>query len=243
MSDLTAAVIARFVAELRRSGYRNARSWRGLGTLLGYLRRVGAVPAPASPAPSPITAEEVLLERYRLYLMRERGVCEQAADGYLRKVRRFLAWRASAGGARLEGLTAADVSAFVLAECPGRSTHWGRHLTVSLRSFLGFLHVDGVLDESLARAVPRVAGWRLAGLPQKPATSPAPAGPRSSPRRTSRDAGTSSRSDPSTPETRTAALPSPIARRSGSAAGARSRCRWCSRPEADRRSRPTPPPP
>jgi site-specific recombinase XerD len=39
-------------------------------------------------------------------------------------------------------------------------------LTLSLRSFLAFLHVDGVLEESLARAVPRVAGWRLAGLPR-----------------------------------------------------------------------------
>jgi integrase len=29
-----------------------------------------------------------------------------------------------------------------------------------------FLHVDGVLEESLAGAVPRVAGWRLAGLPR-----------------------------------------------------------------------------
>ena len=29
-----------------------------------------------------------------------------------------------------------------------------------------FLHVDGVLAESLAAAVPRVAGWRLAGLPR-----------------------------------------------------------------------------
>ena len=165
-SDLTPTVIARFVAELRRSGYRNARSWRGFGTLLGYLRRVGAVPVPASPEPAPMTAEEELLERYRRYLMRERGICEQAARGYISKVRRFLAWRAAAGGVGLEGLSAADVSAFVLAECPGRSTNWGRQLTLSLRSFLVFLHLDGVLEESLAGAVPRVAGWRLAGLPR-----------------------------------------------------------------------------
>ena len=54
----------------------------------------------------------------------------------------------------------------MLAECPGHSTHWGRHLTLSLRSFLVFLHLDGVLEESLVSAVPRVAGWRLAGLPR-----------------------------------------------------------------------------
>jgi site-specific recombinase XerD len=40
-------------------------------------------------------------------------------------------------------------------------------LTVTaLRSFLVFLHVDGVIERSLAFAVPSVAGWRLAGLPK-----------------------------------------------------------------------------
>ena len=55
---------------------------RGFGTLLGYLRRVGAVPVPAPPAvPAPVTAEEELLDRYRRYLTGERGVCEQVARG------------------------------------------------------------------------------------------------------------------------------------------------------------------
>lgn len=165
-ADLTPAVIARFGAELRRSGYRNARSWRGFGTLVGYLRRVGAVPLPAPLAAVSVTAEEELLERYRRYLVRERGVCEGTACGYVGKASCFLAWRASAGAVGLEGLTAADVNAFVLAECPGRSANWGRQLTLALRSFLVFLHVEGVLGDSLAGAVPRVAGWRLAGLPR-----------------------------------------------------------------------------
>src|SRR3990172_2873410 len=39
-------------------------------------------------------------------------------------------------------------------------------MVTGLRSLLGFLHVDGVLAESLAGAVPSVAGWRLAGLPR-----------------------------------------------------------------------------
>jgi integrase/recombinase XerD len=165
-SELNPMVLERFIAELGRRGYRNPRSLRGFGTLLGYLRRVGAVPVPAPPVPAPVTAEEELLDRYRRYLIGERGVCEQVARAYIGRVRRFLEWRARVGGARPEGLTGADVSAFVVSECPGRSTRWGRDLTLALRSFLVFLHVDGVLGGSLAAAVPRVAGWRLAGLPR-----------------------------------------------------------------------------
>jgi integrase/recombinase XerD len=54
-SDLTPAVLGReVIAELGTRGYRNARSLRGFGTLLGYLRRVGAAPVPAPPAvPAP----------------------------------------------------------------------------------------------------------------------------------------------------------------------------------------------
>jgi hypothetical protein len=36
----------------------------------------------------------------------------------------------------------------------------------SLRSLLGWLHIDGVLSQSLAWAVTSVASWRLARLPQ-----------------------------------------------------------------------------
>ena len=123
---------------------------------------MGAVPVLPPPSRPPVTVEQELLDRYRRYLTRERGLCAEAAEGYLAKVRRFLAWRVTAGGLVLEELTAADVSAFVLAECPGRSRNWGRQLTLSLRSFLVFLHVDGVLGESLAYVVrgSPVGGWR-----------------------------------------------------------------------------------
>ena len=163
-SDLTPAVLGRFIAELGEAGYRNPRSLRGFGTVLGYLRGVGAVPVPAPPpVPGFATPEEEVLDRYQQYLASERGVCEQVACAYIRQVRRFLGWRAAGDGGALEGLTAAEVSAFVLAECAGGSTRRGSDLTVALRSFLIFLHVEGVLAESLTSAVPRIAGWRLAG--------------------------------------------------------------------------------
>jgi integrase/recombinase XerD len=36
----------------------------------------------------------------------------------------------------------------------------------ALRSLLGFLHVEGILQKSLVAAVPSAASWRLAGLPR-----------------------------------------------------------------------------
>jgi hypothetical protein len=44
---------------------------------------------------------------------------------------------------------------------------------VALRALLRFLHLEGVLERSLAGAVPSVAGWRLSGLP-KPRSTKAP---------------------------------------------------------------------
>ena len=38
---------------------------------------------------------------------------------------------------------------------------------MALRALLRFLHLEGVLERSLASAVPSVAGWRLSGLPKR----------------------------------------------------------------------------
>jgi hypothetical protein len=38
---------------------------------------------------------------------------------------------------------------------------------VALPALLRFLHLEGVLERSLAGAVPSVAGWRLSGLPKR----------------------------------------------------------------------------
>jgi len=67
-----------------------------------------------------------------------------------------------------DGLTAAEVSAYVVAACREPHGRGGsaKLMVTGLRSLLDFLHVDGVLAESLTAAVPSVAGWRLAGLPR-----------------------------------------------------------------------------
>jgi integrase/recombinase XerD len=165
VEDLVEPVVERYMAARRAAGYTNYRTGKALVPLLGYLRGLGAAPPPSAPAV--LTPVEELLARYRRYLIVERGVGGPTARGYLDAVRPFLAGRAGQeGGLELAGLTAADVTAFVLAACPGRAVGPAKLTVTALRSLLGFLHVDGVLPVPLGEAVPSVAGWRLSGLPR-----------------------------------------------------------------------------
>ena len=90
----------------------------------------------------------------------------ETVEGYVHAVRPFVA---GIGGDReldLRGLTAAQVTAFVVARCPRQSRGAAKLTVTALRSLLGFLHVEGVIERSLVGAVPSAASWRLSGLPR-----------------------------------------------------------------------------
>ena len=163
-AGLTPQVARRFLAARRAAGYTLYLSPKALVPLLCYLRRLGAVPAP--PAAAPATAAEALLGRYQRYLVTERSLVPETARGYADAVRPFLAGREKAGGLGLEDLTAGDVTAFVLATCPGKPKGSAKLTVTALRSLLGFLHVEGMIRQPLGYTVPAVASWRLAGLPK-----------------------------------------------------------------------------
>ena len=163
-AGLDEAVLERFVAARRAAGYSNLYSRRALVPLLGYLRGLGVVDEPVAVAE---TAVDVLLDRYRDYLVVERGLDAGTARGYLQKVRPFIEGRLRGDRLDLEGLRAADVSAFALAVCPLHSVSTAKLTMTALRSLLGFLHVEGELESSLVGAAPTAAGWRLSGLPRR----------------------------------------------------------------------------
>jgi integrase/recombinase XerD len=97
----------------------------------------------------------------------DRGLDKASARGYVDMVLPFLRTREAPDGTlELRGLVAAHITAFVVAEGPGRRVGSAKLLVSALRSFLGFLHVEGALAHSLTSAVPSVAGCRLAGLPK-----------------------------------------------------------------------------
>lgn len=164
VSDLSRPVMERFLAERRAAGYVRYQTMRAMKPLLGYLSPLGVLPAAETPERGPV---EDLLERYCQFLVRERGLRERTAEGYSYCVRPFVVSRVvSAGGLDLAGVTAADVTRFVLASCPGRAVGSAKLIVTGLRSFLDWLHLTGVVAASLTGAVPPVAGWRLRGLPK-----------------------------------------------------------------------------
>ena len=152
-----------YLAERRAAGYVNYRSMRALAPLLGYLAPLGVLPPTPPVVLDPVAA---VLERYRRFLLVERGLTTPTARGYVDAVRPFLADRAGPVGLDLAGLTAAEVTAFVVAVCPQRPAGSAKMIVTALRSLLGWLHLDGQLPAPLVGAVPSVAGWRLTGLPR-----------------------------------------------------------------------------
>jgi integrase/recombinase XerD len=166
LSELSTPDVQRFLAARRRTGRTRYVSEKAMRPMLTYLRDEGVVkPPPVLVASGKV---DVMLEHYRQYLTRERGLEATTARLYIHLVRPFVSARVSPDGLTLEwvSLHAADVIDFVVARTPHQSRGAAKLTVTALRSLLGFLHVDGRIAQSLIGAVPAVAGWRLAGLPK-----------------------------------------------------------------------------
>ena len=154
--DLSPEVVERYAAWRKASGYRHFRTVRALEPLVAYLQAAGVLPAPAgATAVGPV---ELLAERYRGYLAHERGLAPTTVRCYLSIAQRFLVAHASPSGELdLEGLTASQVSRYVLRECGSGKPGSSKSVVIGLRSLLRFLHVEGFTGGELAAAVPAAA--------------------------------------------------------------------------------------
>jgi integrase/recombinase XerD len=166
VEELGAKEVERFQRNRYEAGHTYLPSIRAMEPILGYLRGLGIAPT-VSPAAT-TGALEVVLERYRSYLMIERGVQRTTACRYIGHVRPFLQTRVTPDGLALDfrSLTAADVVSSAVESCRRLDPGMAELAVVALRSLLGFRHVDGVIDRSLVSAIPTVPGRRLTGLPK-----------------------------------------------------------------------------
>jgi len=163
--ELTEARAAEFASSRREAGLVTWTSPQSVALPLEYLREIGVVPSVTVPAGDGPLAK--LLAAYRRYLLVERRLSEHTVrDAYVPAARLFLAGRERPDGLALERLSAADVSMFLVAECPKRSVSGARDLGSALRSFLRYLHVAGLIEAPLVWAVPSVADLRDRTLPR-----------------------------------------------------------------------------
>lgn len=166
--ELTGSVLTEFLVERRRD-YSSHYSLQALGPTLEYLRCLGA--APQEDVMTPVGAVEELLARFRHYLLIERSVTVPVADAYVRWVRPFVqAIAATDPELTFERVDAAQVSRFLTGHLPRLGRKSAQMTASSLRSFLRFLHTEGVIPVELAAAVPAFAYRRQSGLPE-PLTS------------------------------------------------------------------------
>jgi integrase len=163
--ELTDEQAGRFLAARRASGLVTWVSPRSVMLPLVFLREVGAVPT-STPLPAHGPLEELLAE-YQRYLLVERRLCEHTVfDEYGPPARVFLEGFQTPDGLCLQQLSAADVTAFLVRECPRRGASRARNLVCALRSLLRYLHVVGVIDAPLVWAVPSDPDLRDRTLPR-----------------------------------------------------------------------------
>ena len=164
VGDLSFQLVDRFLFDRRSAGYARHKTHETLRPILNYLYRLKLTPplkAPVSKDPA-----SVILDRYRIFLTAERSLAMVTAARYSDCLRPFLSQRVLDGGLDLRNLRPADVTAFVVARCPQLNAGVAKLTVTALRSFLGFLHLDGVTERSLVHAAPKVLRRRLAGLPK-----------------------------------------------------------------------------
>ncbi len=164
LNELTPGRMDEFLVDRRAEGYTLWLSTKATAPLLVFLRSLGVIPYP--PPPLPDTAADELIEIFRSHLATERGLAEATVTSYASVARLFLFHRCAIGGVDLGGLTGGEVTGFVLAESADRSVGSAQYVACGLRAFLRFAYVTGRTDTQLDAAVPKIASWRLSGVPR-----------------------------------------------------------------------------
>jgi site-specific recombinase XerD len=155
--ELATPRVGRFFQARRAEHYANLLTPRAVVPLVGYLRRVSVMgDPPAVVASGPV---EVLVERFRVYLVSERALVDGTVRFYLHVARLFVSERLNRDGMELAGLRAGDVTGFTTRTCSTRGLSSARQVVSALRSFLRFLQLEGLTELALDGAVLSPAGW------------------------------------------------------------------------------------
>lgn len=113
-------------------------------------------------ASTPVAA----VERYRSWLLSERGLSAETARCYGNWALKFCDWLGADLAARLAGLTAAEVTGYVVTSAERlEAAESAKAMVTALRSLLRFACVVGWTSRDLSGAVLATASWRLDSIP------------------------------------------------------------------------------
>ena len=128
-AELTPERVEAFCVTRRDEGYTGLRTAKALAPLQAFLHEQGVLFEPA--VPTLVSAEDRLLERYRNYLVHERGLTEQVVSRWVQAAGLFLAeYPGLVGDGPAVG--AAGVSAFCVRELPGRGVSAAKNLVLRI---------------------------------------------------------------------------------------------------------------
>jgi integrase/recombinase XerD len=129
--------------------------------LLVVLRRIGRVP----PSGVKTSVAERIIDKFTAHLRNTRGAADATCAYSARYAREFLADQFGHEEIDLSDIKSSAIVAFFAA----RGDRWTpgsmKVAATSLRRFFRYLQMLGLADARLIRAVPRIAGWRLAPVP------------------------------------------------------------------------------
>ena len=125
-----------------------------------FLGTQGLV-APVARKP-PHAVEPELLEAFRVWMRTHRGTTESTLQGYRLPIRALL----HALGEQPEHFTATTLRTFVLDHARQQGIGGAKTVVTAVRMFVRFLTAIGRCTPGLDHALPTIAHWRLAYLPQ-----------------------------------------------------------------------------
>lgn len=108
---------------------------------------------------------EQLIERFDRHLVEVHGVAESTRAARRREARGLLRWRFRQQPLRLARLSAQDLARFVTIRAKQLRPSSTRALADAIRSFVRFLHFEGLCPSNLELAVPTFHSWNRAQLP------------------------------------------------------------------------------
>jgi len=112
------------------------------------------------------TTLDALVASFEAFQVRTRGLRSPTLRSYSRLVRDFVRHALGDDPIDIRCLAPPDVVGFVTTMTERFSPRSMKLVGTALRSLFGFLRAQGLIDQPLEAAIPRVAFWRLSSLPR-----------------------------------------------------------------------------